>query len=80
MLSTKLPGDIVARAIAEEEREGLYEKHHAKHYTYRSCGLCVDLPHKKSVDQVVHAGQQHRYDRRKSHSAYHTMDRRLGKK
>lgn len=37
LLSAKLSGDIVARAIAEEERERLYEEHHAEHYTYCCC-------------------------------------------
>ena len=80
ILSAKLSGDIVARTIAEEERERLYEEHHAEHYTYGCRRLRVYLPNKKSVDQIIHTGQQHRYDCRQSHCAYHSMDWRMGKK
>ena len=58
-LGAKLPGDIVARTMAEEERECLYEEHHAKHNTYSCRRLRVDLSDEKGVDQIVHAGQQH---------------------
>lgn len=34
----------------------------------------------KSVNQIIHACQQHRYDCRQSHCAYHSMDWRMGKK
>lgn len=80
ILSAKLSGDIVARTIAEEERERLYEEHHAEHYTYGCRRLRVYLPNKKSVDQIIHTCQQHRYDCRQSHCAYHSMDWRMGKK
>ncbi len=33
-----------------------------------------------SVNQVIRVGQQRPYDCRKSHCAYHSMDRRIGKK
>ena len=80
ILSAKLSGDIVARTIAEEERERLYEEHHAEHYTYCCCWLRVYLSYKKSVNQIIHACQQHRYDCRQSHCTYHSMDWRMGKK
>ena len=42
---------------------------------------CVSIcPTKKSVNQIIHAYQQHRYDCRQSHCAYHSMDWRMGKK
>lgn len=80
LLCAQLAGDIVARPIAEEERERLYEKHNAKHNAHRGRRLCVDLAHEEGVDQVIHAGQQHRDDGGNGHGTYHAMNGRMGKK
>ena len=55
-LGTQLPGHIVARAVAEEEADGLDDGHDGKRDAHGSGTLRVDGSHEISVGKIIHAG------------------------
>ncbi len=79
VLFAQLPGDKVAAAVAEEEANGLNDRHHGEHHAHRAGGgVAVEHAHEEGVGHVVEGGYQHADDAGDSQLADQLRDRRLG--
>ena len=64
LFCTQRAGNEVARALPEEEAEGLDYCHNREYQTYCGGGLSAHLPYKIGVHHIIKAGYQHGDDGR----------------
>ena len=79
-LGTELAGDVVARAMAEEESKGLSYKHYREDDAYGCRRLGVDLSDEECVHNIIYACHEHGYYCGYSHRHDNLVDGLLGKK
>ena len=68
LLGAQLPRDVGARALTEEETNGLYHRLQREGDTHCGRGLGVDEAHIVGVDDVVDARDEHRDNRGHGHT------------
>ena len=77
---SKLTGDVIARAMTEEEAEGLDKEHHGEDHSDSCRRLCVDLPDEERVHNIIYARDKHGYYCGHGHMNDDTVDGSLCQK